>query len=190
MPDRQDDLNPASDLAPFADALQRLAPQPPHLSRDALLFEAGKAAASPWLAPWVWPSAAGLFAALALVFALFLIAPSTPETQYVERTVYVYREQPSELPPPSAEPERVQVTAKNENPPQSDESNELAQMYRQKRDVLRWGIDMLPESKPAARSRAADETVVKHWLKLPPGMFAVPSLQPKKPATKSEVGTE
>jgi hypothetical protein len=41
MPDRQDDLNPASELGPFADALKRLAPQPAHLSRDALLFEAG-----------------------------------------------------------------------------------------------------------------------------------------------------
>ena len=71
MPDRQDDLNPGSDLAPFADALKRLAPQPPHLSRDALLFEAGKAAAGPRLAPWVWPSATGTFAALSLVLAAF-----------------------------------------------------------------------------------------------------------------------
>jgi hypothetical protein len=79
----------------------------------------------------------------------------------------------------------VQVT-KNEKPARDEEAIELAHMYRQKRDVLRWGIDMLPESKPAGRAPSADATVVKHWLHLPPDVLAIPSFQPKKPAPKPE----
>ncbi|MBO0698992.1 MAG: hypothetical protein J2P46_11405, partial [Zavarzinella sp.] len=76
MPDRQDELNPGPDLGPFAEALKRLDPQPPNLSRDALLFAAGQAAAQPRLAPWVWPSIAAGFAALSLVLGAFAISPT------------------------------------------------------------------------------------------------------------------
>ena len=78
MPDRQDDLNPVPDLGPFAEALKRLDPQPPNLSRDALLFAAGQAAARPRLAPWVWPSIAAGFAALSLVLGAFAVSPTGP----------------------------------------------------------------------------------------------------------------
>src|SRR5262249_2306009 len=141
MPDRQDDLNPASDLAPFADALKRLAPQPAHLSRDALLFEAGKAAAAPRLAPWVWPSATGTFAAVSLVLAAFLVAPGTPSDPQV---VYVYPSTPSH---PQAEPDLKPSPApvvRAPKPKPSDESTETARLLRQRREVLRWGVDMLP----------------------------------------------
>jgi len=191
MPDRQDDLNPASDLAPFADALKRLAPQPAHLSRDALLFEAGKASAAPRLAPWVWPSAAGTFAALSLVLAAFLIAPEAPGGPPEPQIVYV--PQNNDVGPtlgsrangitlPSAAEER-KVVAKA-----SPEPSETARLLRQKRDVLRWGVDMLPESKPAGGGRSADVTAreVTHWLNLPPGTFAVNPTAPKKPAPKDE----
>ena len=185
MPDRQDDLNPASDLAPFADALKRLAPQPPHLSRDALLFEAGKAAVSPRMGPWVWPSIAGSFAALSLVLGAFLIAPGTSEAQYIDRTVYVYVPQPA---PPSPDPGDQPGPLARLKTPRVDDSAETARRLRQRRDVLRWGVDMLPESKPTAPAPSADVTAreVTHWLNLPPGTFALPSMLPKKPVNKTE----
>jgi hypothetical protein len=191
MPDRQDDLNPASDLAPFADALKRLAPQPAHLSRDALLFEAGKAAAAPRLAPWVWPSATGTFAAVSLVLAAFLIAPEAPGSSEPQ-VVYVYPPPPDpgaasgnrgdRITPSSPEPERQQVAKA------SPEPSEAARLLRQKRDVLRWGVDMLPESKSPGGGPSADVTAreVTHWLNLPPGTFAVNPTAPKKPAPKDE----
>ena len=185
MPDRQDDLNPASDLAPFADALRRLAPQPPHLSRDALLFEAGKAAIAPKFSPWVWPSVAGSFAALSLVLAAFLIAPSSraaPEIQYV------YVPQPAPPEPPLADPGSQPDPAVVVKAEPNNEAAETTRLLRQRRDVLRWGVDMLPESKPAAKGPSPDMTAreLTRWLNLPPGTFALPAAQPKKPAPKSE----
>jgi hypothetical protein len=181
MPDRQDDLNPASDLAPFADALRRLAPQPAHLSRDALLFEAGKAAAAPKMAGWVWPSVAGSFAALSAVLAAFLVTPDSragPEIQYQ----YVYVAQPV----PAANRDPVPEPVAKPKPPRSEDLTETARLLRQRRDVLRWGVDMLPESKPAARGPSADVAAreLTHWLSLPPGTFALRAAQPKKPAPK------
>ena len=184
MPDRQDDLNPASDLAPFADALRRLAPQPAHLSRDALLFEAGKAAAGPSLAPWVWPSIAGSFAALSFVLAAFLIAP---DAQPAPEVVYV--SPPPSPPAPAADPIPFPEPVKKPKPPPvSEDRTETARLLRQKQDVLRWGLDMLPESKPAGKGPSADVAAreVTHWLQLPPGTFAVNPAQPKKPAPKDE----
>jgi hypothetical protein len=185
MPDRQDDLNPASDLAPFADALKRLAPQPAHLSRDALLFEAGKAAGAGRLAPWVWPSAAGLFAAVSLVLAAFLAAPAAPgEPQVVVR--YVREPAPE---PPAADPGSASAAVvRNTKPPPSTESSETARLLRQRRDVLRWGVDMLPESKSSGGGPSADVTAreVTHWLNLPPGTFAVNPTAPKKPAASDD----
>jgi hypothetical protein len=193
MPDRQDDLNPASDLAPFADALKALAPQPAHLSRDALLFEAGKAAASPRTAPWVWPGATAAFAALSLVLGAFLISPGRSGVVYVDRTVYV-QAPPAAVPAPAPTPELKSigptVVAKKEN---TSEDDETARLLRQRRDVLRWGVDMLPESKPKAGGPSRDETTrdTISWLNLPPGTFtALPSTMPKKPAKSSEESDE
>ena len=71
----------------------------------------------------------------------------------------------------------------------SEEFTETARLLKQRRDVLRWGVDMLPESKPAAGGGpSADVTAreVTHWLNLPPGTFALPATMPKKPAPKDE----
>lgn len=179
MSDRQDDLNPASDLAPFADALRRLAPQPAHLSRDALLFEAGKASAVPRLGPWVWPSATGAFAALSLVLAAFLISPSaaTPAPQIV----YVYPSDAPSPPAPAADPGSDSSSITRKQKATSAEASETARLLKQRRDVLRWGVDMLPESKPAAGGPSPDVTAreVTHWLNLPPGTFAVNPPSPR-----------
>jgi hypothetical protein len=191
MPDRQDDLSPASDLAPFADALKRLAPQPAHLSRDALLFEAGKAAGAPRVPAWVWPTAAGFFACTTLVLAAFLAAPG-------ESTIPggppVANVPPDRLAAPDArgmiddgnpiEPPAPATKPKKAKP--DDDSSDQARMLQVRRDVLRWGVDMLPEPKPAASGPSPDVVAsqLRRWLNLPPGTYAFSSAQPnkKKPA--------
>jgi hypothetical protein len=185
MPDRQDDLNPGSDLAPFADALKRLAPQPAHLSRDALLFEAGKAAASSRLPPWAWPAATAVFAGLSFVLAAFLLSPSDPIVRYEDRIVYVPQPVTGRL----TMPDRVEPTP----PPktvaaQSAEDTEKARMLQVRRDVLRWGVDLLPDSKSAKGGSSQDALArerTRLWLS-PPGTFALPASPPKKPAPKDD----
>lgn len=183
MPDRQDDLNPTSDLAPFADALKRLAPQPSHLSRDALLFEAGKAAVSPRL-KWAWPGTAALFAGVSFVLAAFLMSPESPRMQYVEHVVYVDRPAPDSIAPGAV---AVKPAGPNKPKPAATEDlSDTAKALQVKRDVLRWGVEMLPESKPAGRGPSEDVAAreLTRWLNLPPGTFALPAAQPKKPAKK------
>jgi hypothetical protein len=186
MPDRPDDLNPASDLAPFADALRRLAPQPPELSRDALLFEAGTAAARPRAFPWLWQTTTGVFAAVSFVLGAFLISPDAPRVAPdTAAPKVVYLPEPPRPQPPEAHPAPSPTKPKARA---SEEFTETARLLRQRRDVLRWGVDMLPESKSAAAGPSADVAAreTTHWLNLPPGTFALPAAQPRKPAPKDE----
>ena len=180
MSDRKDDLNPASDLAPFADALQRLAPQPSHLSRDALLFEAGKAAGQPVIPAWAWPTATGTFAAVSLVLAAFLVSPQAsvqPETRV--EMVYIPVDHPPA--PPAPVPEQKPVPKAKSKAP-SEEATNIARALQMRRDVFRWGVDMLPESKSGGGGPSPDVTAreVTHWLNLPPGTFALQAHQPPK----------
>jgi hypothetical protein len=186
MPDRQDDLN-SPDLSPFADALKLLAPQPANLSRDALLFAAGKAAGGSHLPPWLWPTATGSFAALSLVLAGFLVSPAPASVQHVDRPQVVYVDRYSEpaVPPDStsASIERPQTKSRGD-----DAASDTARMLQVRRDVFRFGIDMLPESKSAGGGTSQDVAAseLKHWLNLPPGTFASPGLQPKKSIKREE----
>jgi hypothetical protein len=185
MPDRQDDLNPASELGPFADALKRLAPQPAHLSRDALLFEAGKATVSPRM-KWAWPSATAAFAGISFVLAAFLMSPGSPSVQYVDRIVYVNPPAESDGParvatkPEPAKPNKVS---------ESEDLSEAAKAYQVRRDVLRWGIDMLPESKSdGGRSPGVAQRDLPRWLDQPPGAgtYAIPPARPMQPPKKED----
>ena len=189
MPDRQDDLNPASDLAPFADALKRLAPQPPELSRDALLFEAGKAAAHPRGVggPWLWQTTTGIFAALSFVLGAFLMSPDAPRVDVAPAPPPTtgYIPEPHRPPPPEADPGLPPPKPKAQA---SEEFTQTARLLKQRRDVLRWGVDMLPEAKPAAAGPSADVAAreTTHWLSLPPGTFAVNPARAKKPDPTEE----
>ena len=188
MPDRQDELTPTPDLGPFAEALKRLDPQPPHLSRDALLFAAGQAAAQPRLGGWVWPTVAAGFAALSLVLGAFLISPDTREVQYV------YVPQPVPAQPTIRSIERIGSVHDDPEPPKkqaaparSAEDLETARMLQVRRDVLRWGVDMLPEPKSPAGPGPSPDVVARElnrWLNLPPGTFAAHHFQPRKPDPK------
>ena len=193
MPDRQDELNPAPDLGPFADALKRLDPQPPHLSRDALLFAAGQAAAQPRLNGWLWPSVAAGFAALSLVLGAFLVSPDNREIQYgyVPPTG---SPAPAGRSAPDLEPAGMPTSLEGparpkKAPARSAEDEETARMLQVRRDVLRWGVDMLPEPKsPASRGPSPDVVAreLNRWLNLPPGTFTSHHFQPKKPDPKDE----
>lgn len=188
MPDRQDDLTP-TDLGPFADALKQLAPQPAHLSRDALLFAAGKATGGSKLPPWLWPMSTGSFAALSLVLAGFLVSPTQVGMQNVERTQVVYSDRPADADLPRAPDSISPPVERPKTKSRADDSSaETLRMMQVRRDVLRWGIDMLPESKSAGGGISQDVAAseLKHWLNLPPGTFASPWLQPKKPAKREE----
>lgn len=181
MPDRPDDLTP------FADALARLAPQPPTLSRDALLFAAGRAAAAPRLPGWTWPTAAAFFAGLSLVLTAFLASPGTGGgevrvvTQYVPMPgpVRIVEEPrppvPEVLPPAKSKPA--------ESPP-----DDTVRMLRVRRDVYRWGLDMLPRSTaagPAAPSGVTSRDLDR-WLNLPPGTLAFPTVRKTGPTTEKD----
>jgi hypothetical protein len=182
MPDQPEDLNP------IADALARLAPQPPTLSRDALLFAAGQAAGAPRTPAWVWPGTAAFFAALSLVLTAFLVSPGngSGEVRYV--TQYVY------LPPP--EPDRGEPPARSHEPlttkPKGTETppDETAKMLQVRRDVIRFGVDMLPRSN-ATRPAVPSDVIagdLSRWLNLPPGTFAAPPV--RKTGPKSEKDDE
>lgn len=186
MPDKQDELNPNSDLGPFADALKRLAPQPPHLSRDALLFAAGKATATGPL-KWAWPSSTALFAGISFVLAAFLMSPNSPRVEYVNQVVYVDR-------PATTPASHIEVARSTNEPakPKSgaiDSSVDVAKAYQVHRDVLRWGIEMLPDSRTAggglSQDAIASELRLRHWLNTSSGTFASPVI-PKKPTKKED----
>jgi len=188
MSDRQDDQNVASDLTPFAEALKKLAPQPAHLSRDALLFEAGKAAGTPRLGGWAWPSTAAAFAGLSFVLGAFLLSSDPPIVQPVDRVVYVPQPAaPHATAPHIDQPEPPKV----EKPSPSMERSETAKALQMRRDVYRWGIDMLPEPKTEGgrSSQDMEASRLRHWLDLPAGTYALPGTLPKKP-TKNEEDDE
>ena len=167
------------ELAAIESAMRRLAPQPTTLSRDVLLFEAGKAAAQPRIPAWTWPASTVFFAMLAATLGAFLITPSDrSEIRY--QTQYVFTKElpaaPNDVPsltaPSAAETVKI-------DPAHAD----LAKMLRVRRDVLRFGIDALPPSTapddgPSPVLTAKD---LNRWLNLPPGTFATPPLpRPKK----------
>ena len=83
------------ELVAFEDDLRRLAPASGRVDRDALLFEAGRAAAKAGR----WRAAAAGLAALSLALGVLLaVRPSPP---IVERIVYIPIEPTQELPEPS-----------------------------------------------------------------------------------------
>ncbi len=65
----------------------------------------------------------------------------------------------------------------------SEDRSEVAKALQMRRDVLRWGVEMLPESKSAGKGPSQDVAAreLTHWLDLPPGTFALPANQRKEP---------
>jgi hypothetical protein len=174
MPENANKLSP--ELAPLAEALRSLAPTSTAISRDRLLFEAGRAAAA--RPSWLWPGSTMLFAGLALFLAAFVVFPNpqTPTVVVRERIVEVRVPEIAKAPPvevPSGvSPAHVAEVVQDDSGP----SPEAVHMFHVRNDVLRWGVDMLPVSKivdrPSISRNTADD--LNRWLEIPPGTFAVP----------------
>ncbi|MBO0700823.1 MAG: hypothetical protein J2P46_20680, partial [Zavarzinella sp.] len=85
---------------------------------------------------------------------------------------------PEPPPAPSAQPKAIARSA---------DDAETVRMMQVKRDVLRWGVDMLPELKSSGGPGPSQDVAARQltwWLNLPPGTFALPAIQPKKPDPK------
>jgi hypothetical protein len=124
-------------LTALGRALAGLAPAPPALDRDRLLYEAGRAAAPP--RPWGWVTAAA-FAALVLGSWV------TPEAQRVAE-VRVVERLPAKVTPPDA-PESPPARASFAALPGGGPAGGYLRLRNQ---VVAWGPDALPAAlSPAA----------------------------------------
>jgi hypothetical protein len=141
------------DLTALAAALGRLSPAPPAVDRDRLFFEAGRRAARP--RPWGWPLATALCASVAVALGLRLMSVSGPE---VARVIPPPPPPPAEpqSPPPAAPAAFAAAPARSDDAP-----------YLSLRDqVLRWGVDVLPQYPVAAPTTSES---IEDLLGLPPG---------------------
>ena len=122
-------------------ALAALAPRPPALDRDRLLYNAGRASAP---RPWLWRLTAAVSTTLAAVLGALVIFRPAPTP--VEHIVYVRVEPPAppkvDTPPPAAPAESAPLA-----PPYSWPSTPYSRLEDR---VLRWGLDGLAEPPPPA----------------------------------------
>jgi hypothetical protein len=130
------------ELTPLEDALRALAPRPPGLDRDAILFRAGQGAAA---RRWFWPCAAVASTTAAVILGVLLsLRPQT----VVERIVYV------PAPVPQEEPS---VAPTESGPAASSFSDNQRRRQRLQEHLLNWGFDGLtdpgPDPEPPARYR-------------------------------------
>ncbi len=130
-------------LNDVAAGLAALAPHPPALDRDRLLFKAGRASAP---RPWFWrlSAAVSTIAAAVLAATLFL----RPAPMPVEHVVYVQVVAPPVQPPPQEEVKRPPAPVESEptEPPYSWPSTPYTRLEDR---LLRWGLDGLDEPPPA-----------------------------------------
>jgi hypothetical protein len=178
MPERADHLNPPESA--LADALKALGPASTTISRDRLLFEAGRAAAVPRFIG-IWPGAAVLFAGVSLALGVFIVIQAQRPMSVVEREriVEVRVEVPAALPGP--ETPLKASSGGNEDTTHADTSPspETVRMFQVRRDVLDFGPEMLPNPKPVANPMSPADTAreIDRWLDVPPGTFTAPYLK-------------
>jgi hypothetical protein len=158
------------DLKRLADRLSDLSPSPGGLSRDRLLFQAGRAVAD--RASRSWRTTALLLTGFSLYLGFRLIqAPDEPERIVVDRVVYVPA---PAAPSPEGPSESVAASARPAPSPQAapaavfafaaPQEDSPAERYQRLQDNLaRWGLDgvgVRPAVAPASRP-------VDSWLGLP-----------------------
>jgi len=175
MPENTDKLNLPPELAQIEGAFSSLNPAATGISRDRLLFEAGRADASRMF--WLWRGAAVGFAGLSLVLAVLVVFPIDRHPTIVERERIVEVRVPvpalPEPPRPSSAPVSDPVRETVQKEPAL--SPEAVHMFQIRRDVMRWGPDVLPESRPVEKL-SSDESAreLGRWLELPPGVLTAP----------------
>jgi hypothetical protein len=125
-------------------ALAGLAPAPPALNRDLLLFRAGQESVP--RRGRLWPWATGLLAATAACLGVALVL--RPEPSAVERVVYIKEQTPPRPPAPVPPPDPA--PAQRPDMPAVEAPDRVAAEAAQlRREMLRWGVDGLPLT-PAA----------------------------------------
>jgi hypothetical protein len=129
-------------LNDVAAALAALAPQPPALDRDRLLFHAGRASAP---RPWFWRLTAAVATTAAVVLAATLFMRPVPAP--VERVVYVQVMQPSVKAAPKEDVKTPSAPLESE-PPEPAYSWPSTPYTRLEDRLLRWGLDGLAEPSP------------------------------------------
>ncbi len=175
MSERSDEMNQAAEVAPFADALRTLVPAGTAISRDRLLFEAGRAAAAPRFG-WLWPCGTLLFAAISLALAGWAVFEERPaQTVVVERERVVEVRVPAPVEAPAPSPNLTEVKFEG-----AQASRETVQMYQVRRDMFRWGVALLPPTKPMEKARAVRDATgdLERWLEVPAGTLTAPYAKP------------
>ena len=157
------DSLPGPGLTGLERALSRLAPAPTALARDRVMFEAGRAAGRRGR---LWPASAAFSSAAAVVFGLLLL--NRPGPVVVERTVVV-RPDPQPAPPRGA-PAPAAPTEFTALPGAADAPPPGADYLRRRQEVLRWGVEALPEAPPQV---PAEEPLtagdLREYVPPPPG---------------------
>src|SRR5262249_5278681 len=141
-PARPEDAR-AEGLASLEAALAGLAPSPPALNRDRLLFRAGQESVPRRARRWQW--ATGLLAVTAACLGVALVCRPEPPT--VVQVVIKDRALPQ---PPAPDPETVPVRQPDPPAPAGGAREGAGvEAARLRREMLRWGVDGRP-SGPAA----------------------------------------
>jgi hypothetical protein len=131
-------------LNDVAAALAALAPHPPALDRDRLLFKAGRASAP---RPWFWRITAATTTSVAVVLAAVVILRPLPAP--VDRVVYVQVAVPPPQPAPPKEEIKTPPTTVESEPPEPAYSWPTTPYTRLEDRLLRWGLDGLDEPSPS-----------------------------------------
>jgi hypothetical protein len=159
-----------AELTPLESSLARLVPRAEGLSRERMLFEAGRSCGRPGR---LWPALTGLSSLTALVLAGWLLMH--PPTMIVEeRMAMRVHEAPPVLPPaPVAE----QVAELTEEPiHRTLPANEY---LRLREEMLCWGMDALPAP---VEGTSADSPLTPADLLAQKPPRSVSSLLPEKPS--------
>jgi len=141
----QEPVPPDPELTAIEAALGSLSPARSRLDRDRLMFQAGQSSVrSRAMARWAWPSLAATLAAVALGEAAALAY--RPGPRVVERLVVV----PAPAPAPAPAPGPAAVVILHQAParPAAEASETASEGLR--RQILRLGVDGLPEPPPLA----------------------------------------
>jgi hypothetical protein len=171
-----------NDMSDFEKALRALKPAG-QVTRDQLMFQAGRAAAE--RRGWVWPATTIIATSLAVALAWTFY--TRPEPSVVERIVYVEVDKPVVVAKGAEEkksptPEEPVITAQAVNePPYEPLSYKPAMtlnykpgltLWEMQSFALKWGVENLPKPPPPAlgSTEVASEpqnlsTLMKAWMK-------------------------
>jgi hypothetical protein len=147
------------ELDPIESALANLVLAASRLDRDRLMFQAGKIRAKANnRSRWVWPSIAATLAVVAISESVLLAVRPGPQV--------IIAQQQQQPPAPAretrpAQPAAVQILT--QSAPSRSEANEIwyaggGQSLALRRQVLRFGIDGLPELPPLLSQSDAPPT--------------------------------